>query len=150
MKKQKIYLLLIIMSSFTLFSFQCTEKGAVDGDEDGPNITVLKPQEGSQFYIDGGGDAPDWLLVYATATDDSDIKIATVTIFNNAGEEIYYDEVLPSGSNSFRVHYIQSTFRTVEPVNYRIEIEFIDVLGNSSKIIRNALCLESEIGGGEN
>jgi hypothetical protein len=150
MKKQKIYLLLIIMSSFTLFSFQCTEKGAVDGDEDGPNITVLKPQEGSQFYIDGGGNAPDWLLVYATATDDSDIKIATVTIFNNAGEEIYYDEVLPSGSNSFRVHYIQSTFRTVEPVNYRIEIEFIDVLGNSSKIIRNAVCLVSEIGGGEN
>ena len=150
MKNQRFFLAVIIMLSFTLFSFQCTKKDVADGDEDGPIITVLKPSEGSQFYIDGGEDTPDWLLVHATATDESGINIATVTIFNNEGEEVDYDQVLPNGSNSFRVNYIQSTFRTVEPGNYRIDIEFRDDLGYSSIVTRNVVCLDSEIGGNDN
>ena len=150
MKNQKIYLAVIIMLSFTLFSFQCTSKGVADGDEDGPEITVLYPSVDSEFYIDGGEDAPDWILIHATATDDSDISIATVTITNSAGVEKYFEDELPGLSNSYRVNRLYRTFRTVEPDNYTIEIEFIDALGHSSKVIRNVVCLDSEIGGSEN
>ncbi len=158
MKNQKIYLAVIIMLSFTLFSFQCTRKAVAEGDIDGPEITVVSPSELSQFYIAGGEDTPDSILIYATVTDDSGINIGTIRIFNNAGDEIFNNagyelgntypySVYPTSFNSYRVNHIQIGFSTLIPDSYRIEIEFRDDLGNSSIVTRNVVCLDSAIGG---
>ena len=151
MKNQKIYLAVIIMLSFTLFSFQCTKKEMAEGDEDGPIITVISPSESSQFYIEGGEDAPDSILIHATATDESGMSMATISIFNSEGVEVIDPySVYATSFNSYQINHIQIGFSTLIPDNYRIEIEYSDDLGNSSIVTRNVVCLDSEIGGNDN
>jgi len=145
MKNQKIYLAVIIMLSFTLFSFQCTRQAIVEGDEDGPIITVVSPSENSQFYITGG-EQPDRILISATVTDDSGINMGTITIFNSEGDEAVEPySVYATNFNSYQVNHIQTGFSTLIPDDYRIEIEFSDDIGNSSIVIRHVECLDSEL-----
>ena len=150
MKNQKIYLAVIIMLSFTLFSFQCTRQAIAEGDEDGPIITVISPSEMSQFSIEGG-DEPDSILIHATAADESGISMATISIFNSEGVEVIDPySVYATSFNSYQVNHIQKGFSTLIPDNYRIEIEYSDDLGHSSIVTRNVVCIDLGIGGSDN
>ena len=122
----------------------------VEGDEEGPIITVLSPSENSQFYVLGGEDTPDSIFIHATATDESGISQATISIFNSEGDEVINPySVYATSFNSYQVNHIQRGFSTLIPGIYRIEIEYRDDLEKSSIVTRNVLCLASGTGGND-
>ena len=123
----------------------------VEGDEDGPIITVISPSESSQFYVFGGEDIPDRILIHATATGESGMSMATISIFNSEGVEVIDPySVYATSFNSYQINHIQKGFSALMPDNYRIEIEYSDDLGNSSIVTRNVVCLVLGIGGSDN
>lgn len=131
---------------FSLFSFKCSDDGPVmiEGDEDAPAITIVNPDEGDVFYTDGGVDTPDYVILEATASDESTITIGSATVYNNNDEQVYYYDETSVTQNNSSITTIYSSFRTLTPGNYSIVFEFEDANGNSSTITRNVVCLFSE------
>lgn len=157
MKNSKFYSALFLMCCLSLFSVDCDDNdGFIEGEEDQileqvePVITVLNPSEGAVFYTEGGLDSPDYVIIEATATDESRIEKGSVTIFNSSGAQVGYYEETSATQNGQSINTIYTSFRTFEPGDYVLEYEFKDVAGNSSFEFRNVTCLYSEIDGSEN
>nr|WP_321236980.1 hypothetical protein [uncultured Psychroserpens sp.] len=157
MKNQKFYSGIIIMCCLSFFSVKCDNhddfiegEDGITQEQDAPVITVLKPNEDAVFYTDGGVDTPDYIIIEATATDESKIERGSVTIFNSSGVQVDYYEETSATQNGQSINAIYTSFRTFESGDYLLEYEFVDSAGNSSFETRNVTCLFSEIDGSEN
>lgn len=157
MKTQKFNFAVILIVSLSLFSFKCSDgDGKEEGEDDqlleqnDPVVTVLKPNENAEFYTQGGVDSPDYIVIEATATDDSIIEKGSVTIFNSSGAQVGYYEETSATQNGQSINTIYTSFSTLDPGGYVLEYEFIDVAGNSSTEVRNVTCTYSEIDGNDN
>lgn len=145
------------MCCLSLFSLKCDNDDGIFEGEDGPAleenapvISVLRPNEGAVFYTEGGVDSPDYIIIEATATDDSRIEKGSVSIFNSSGVLVDYYEETSATQNGQSINSIYTSFRTFDAGDYVLEFEFKDVAGNSSFKVRNVTCLYSEIDGSEN
>ena len=147
MRIQAFLKMLVVLLGLTLFSFRCNpDDGPIlaEGDEEGPIISVVNPDNNDLFYTDGGIDTPDYVVIEANATDDSTISIGSATVYNSSGQEVYYYEETSSTQNGASITTIYTSFRTLNPDNYSIVIEFEDALGNSTSLTRNVTCEYSE------
>lgn len=157
MKNQKFYLAILLMCCLSLFSVDCeNNNGIIEGEEgiieesNPPEITVLSPNEDAQFYTEGGTDSPDYIVIEATATDESKIEIGSVTIFNSSGVQVDYYEETSATQNGQSITSIYTSFSTFESGDYTLEFKFMDMAGNVSFETRQVTCIFSEIEGSEN
>ncbi len=147
MRFQTLLKLSVVLLGLTLFSFQCSSDDGptlTEGDEDGPVISIVNPDDNDLFYTDGGIDTPDYVIIEANATDDSTISIGSATVYNNSGQQVYYYDETSSSQNGASITTIYTSFRTFEPGDYTIVFEFEDALGNSATLTRNVSCEYSE------
>lgn len=137
----------ILLLGLTLFSFKCSsDDGPVltEGDENGPVISIVNPDDNDLFYTDGGMDSPDYIIIEANASDDSTISIGSATVYNSDGLQVYYYDETSSTQNGASITTIYTSFRTIDPGEYTIVFEFEDALGNSSALTRIVSCEYSE------
>ena len=147
MRFQTLLKLSVVLLGLTLFSFQCSSDDGptlTEGDEDGPVISIVNPDDNDLFYTDGGIDTPDYVIIEANATDDSTISIGSATVYNNSGQQVYYYDETSSSQNGASITTIYTSFRTFEPGDYTIVFEFEDALGNSASLTRSVTCQYSE------
>lgn len=157
MKNQKFYSALLLMCCLSLLSVDCEDNdGFIEGEdglileENPPVITVLNPNVDAVFYTEDGVDAPDYIVIQATATDESKIERGSVTIFNSSGGQVDYYEETASTQNGQSINTIYTSFSTFDSGDYVLEYEFTDVAGNSTIEVRHVTCVYSEIDGSEN
>ncbi|MUU78042.1 hypothetical protein [Winogradskyella endarachnes] len=151
MKISKFFLGLTIALCCSLICFNCKKDELVEGedaDSSGPVITINTPSANAVFYTDGGIDSPDYIVITADATDDSQIDMGSVTVYNDSGEQVKYYEETSSTQNGISITDIYTSFSTIHPGNYTLEFKFEDSLGNSSTVTRNVTCEYSELSGG--
>lgn len=149
MKTMSFFRTFIIVASVCLLSGQCDS--TVDPlDETAPVITVLLPNENATFYTEGGVESPTSLVLNATATDDANIKIAYVRVYDSNDVEVHYHVELAATQGIPSITEVYSSFSTTIPGNYTIEFGFRDVNDNLATVTRNATCILSEEGEGEN
>lgn len=145
MRTTRFYQGLFFVLTLSLMSMRCDpDPVLIEGDTDGPELTIVNPDNDDIFYVEDGVDTPQYVILEANATDDSTIVIGSATVYNTAGEQVYYYNETSSTQNGASITTIYSSFRTVEPGEYRIVFEFEDAVGNSSSITRIVTCLPSE------
>ena len=146
MRTTKFYHGLFLVLTLSLMSIDCDEDPViVEGDMEGPEITIINPDDNDIFYVEDGVDTPKYVILEANATDDdSSIVIGSATVYNSSGEQVYYYDETSGSQNGASITTIYSSFRTDVPGEYRIEFEFEDAAGNSSIITRIVTCLPSE------
>ncbi|WP_412986236.1 hypothetical protein [Pontimicrobium sp. IMCC45349] len=141
MKNQKLFSAFILMLGFTLCSFDCSSSNASEDDTSGPEVVVITPSEGAQYDIGNDDYSPASILVQASATDASKIELGSATFFNSQNQQLDYHDEIPSSFNELSVTSLYTSFQTFEEGNYRVEIEFTDELGNTTKVVRNITCV---------
>ncbi|NRB61131.1 MAG: Ig-like domain-containing protein [Winogradskyella sp.] len=141
MRTNVFYKGLFFVVSLSLFSFKC-DNGMVEGDEDGPEVEVVSPNEGATFFSDGS------VVISANATDDSAITIGTATLKDSNGSVIQTHQETSAGQFGTSLTTIYGSFSGVAPGNYSIVFQFEDANGNeSTPKIRNVVCLPADDGG---
>jgi len=148
MKSQSLSKLTLLLVCLMLFNFKCSDDTPVlaEGDEEGPEIFIVNPDDNDIFYTENGVDSPDYVIIEANATDDSTIRIGSATVYNSSGNQVYYYEETTSTQNGASITTIYTSFRTIEPGEYSIVFEFEDALGNSTTHTRIVTCQFSEPG----
>lgn len=147
MKTSKFFLALTVALSCSLICSNCKKDELIEGedaDSSGPVITINTPSANAVFYTEEGVDSPDNIVITADATDDSQIVIGSVTVYNDSGEQVKYYEETSSTQNGISITDIYTSFSTIHPGNYTLEFKFEDILGNSSTVTRNVTCEYSE------
>lgn len=117
-------------------------------DMKGPEIEILNPSEGAVFYTKGGVDNPKSILINAKATDDSQIVLGKVTVFNESGGQVHFHDERSSSQSGINNFELYTSFETDNPGTYTVEFEFGDYSFNKTKVTRTITCLES-LGGGD-
>ncbi len=113
-----------------------------DDDRVAPNVLVLSPNEGGEFFTD-----PSVLVIEATATDEYQIVSGAATVYNALNEKVdYYEETSETQGNK-SITRIYTTFKTSNPGNYKVEFKFEDIAGNVRTVTRNVVCKNDEIDG---
>lgn len=146
----KLILLGLLIS---LCSFKCKTDDVIDIDPEdltAPEITIVTPNANATFYTEGGIDTPDYVVLQATATDDSTIIKGSVTVKNSAGEDVYYYEETAATQNNASITTIYTSFRTTEPGIYSLVYEFEDSNANVSEVTIQVTCVYSEPDDGYN
>jgi hypothetical protein len=140
----KLMLLVLFVS---LCSFKCGNDTIEVDPEDltAPQITIVTPNANATFYTDGGMDSPDYVILQATATDDSTIVKGSVTVLNSAGQEVYYYEETAATQNNQSITTIYTSFRTTNPDTYTLLYEFEDSNANDAQVTIQVTCLFSEV-----
>ena len=141
----KIILVTLFVS---LCSFTCRKDDVIEIDPEdltAPEITIVTPNNNATFYTDGGIETPDYVVLQATATDDSTIVKGSVTVKNSAGVEVFYYEETSASQNNASITTIYSSFRTTEPGTYSLVYEFEDSNANISQVTIQVTCIYSEV-----
>ena len=145
MKTMRFYQVLFFLLILSLMSMKCNpDPVEVEGDTDGPELSIINPDNNDIFYVEGGSQTPNYLILEADASDTSTITIGSVTVYNSSEEEVFYYEETSSTQNGASISTIYTSFTTEDIGENSIVFEFEDAAGNSSSITRIATCLASE------
>ncbi|MCB4808174.1 hypothetical protein LG651_07895 [Tamlana sp. 62-3] len=145
---KNLTLLLLVCSMLVKCDFSSNYENIEESKDNSPPIIQIEsPTANKVFYTDGGTEAPDYVVINATATDDSKIVTGTVTVYNSNKESVHFYEETSSTQNNISINEVYTSFRTVQEGDYSIEIEFTDSQGNSAIETINVTCLYSPIGG---
>lgn len=140
--------LILCVLFISLCSFKCQRDDIIEinpEDLTAPEITIVTPNENATFYTDGGMNSPDYVILQATASDESTIIKGSVTVKNSAGAEVYYYEETAATQNNASITTIYSSFRTTEPGMYTLIYEFEDSNGNTNSISIQVNCVYSAV-----
>lgn len=146
MKRTLSIKVLAVLFFVSLCSFKCSKDTVQVNPEDltAPEITIVTPNEDAIFYTEGGANSPDYIILQATATDESTIIKGSVTVKNSAGQQVYYYEETAATQNNASITTIYSSFRTTTPGTYSLTYEFEDSNENVSHLTIQVTCVPSD------
>lgn len=146
MKTKFVNIAVLLLATSLLSGCFWTKDDIVEGDETAPTLTIVNPEEGEIFYTEGGPNTPQYVILEATATDESNIDLGRVTVYDSSNSVQKEYELRSSSINGGSVRAIYSSFKTTNDGNYRIVFHFEDALGNSVERTVNVQCVYNSNG----